>query len=186
MEEFRSGGHRQESSEPEDRIEIDSGQWWWVKKDGRWRAELFPPTDFTPEGSADTDKRMADLSQMMQELRERHERTGIKNEGFLRDHPRYKELFIKWAIRRVRLSGFNYGRYSGDVSDRGYLLDTGGTETSEKITHLVRNAREWIDEYVGFELELSEGFVDITNDYERREETEEYPHNEGWYNEDQY
>jgi len=185
MEKFGAGRRWNHIDEPEDRIEIDRGEWDWVKEHGSWKPKLLPPIErsWTPEGHKEQERRTEIFLDLLDDLREISERS--KNHGFLRDHPRYKELLIKWAMRHLRTRGFNVGKYSGSISDRGYLLDNEGLETSEKLTYLVRNAREWIDEKIEFELQLSEGFVDITHDYEKREKEELYPRNEGWYNEDQ-
>lgn len=187
MEKYRGGKGREHESEPEDRIEIDKGEWWWVSKGGRWQTELLQDPPRTPEGYKERDRRDAEVIRMMRELREQTERHGAHNEGFLRDHPRYEELFVKWAIRYLRnKKGFNVSKYNGQVSNDGYLLDNDGRETSDKLTDLVRSARDWIDDFIACELQVSEEFVDITHDYEKREQLDIYPANDGWYNRDQW
>ena len=168
------------------KIEKDDGDWCYEKKDGRWQIVLLPklpPLDSA--GYPERERRTDNVHKMLTETAEQwklNDDTIEHNEGFLRDHPLYRDLFTKWAMRYLRQRGFDKSKYSGQIDDaEGNLLDNRGRYSKAWLVNEVADAREWVDEYVALELRISEGFVDITDDYERREELGIEPvHDEWW------
>lgn len=104
----------------------------------------------------------------------------------MRDQERYHELFIKWAIRYLRLKGLDKSKYSGKVGGvEGSLLGPDGRSSGKRLVNVVANGREWIDEMIATELRISEGFFDITYDEERQEELGIEPELWEWWAQDE-
>ena len=170
----------------ESRIEKDNGDWCYEKKNGRWQTMLLPKLPLLdPAGYPERERRTDNVHQMLIDTAEQwklNDSSVKPNEGFLRDHPLYHDLFIKWAMRYLHQEGFDKSKYSGRIDDaEGNLLDNRGRYSKAWLVNEVANAREWVDEYVALELRISEGFVDITHDYERREELGIEPEHSGWW-----
>ena len=174
---------------PDDSVEStyvkDKGEWNWVKKNGRWQPQLLPESRlFSPERDREIEQRTSDFVALVRETDEQWKESdaGHKNEGFLRDHPRYRGLYLKWALRYLRHRGFDKRKYIDKIDDtEGQLLRTNGRHSGYWLLNETANGREWIDDFVKCELRTSEGFVDITHDYERREELGVEPENSGWW-----
>lgn len=168
------------------KVEEGRGDWCWVKKDEKWEAELLPvlPTF----DHAERERRGANHLQMLHETAAQwklDDRTVEQNEGFLRNHPRYHGLFLKWVTRYLQMKGFDKEKFSGKFDDDGQMLRPDGKVAGRYLPNVIANGREWIDENIETELRISEGFVDITHDYPRREKLGIEPKNVGWWTQDE-
>lgn len=188
MDRFTRDVHQSDSSES--RIERDDFEWCYEKRDGRWQQVSLPNLGYLdPNNYEEKDRRLRNTRTMLKDTAAqwRLNDTEVKhNEGFLRDHPRYHELFEKWAMRYLRQKGFDRGKFSGRIDEsEGNLLDIKGKWSRTWLVNAIANGREWIDENAEMELRISEGFVDITHNYERREELGVEPEHQGWWTHDE-
>lgn len=187
MERFdRYGGHL----ESVENIEKDDVDWVYEKVGGKWEIVSLPTLgSFDSSVYDEKQRRIRNFMSMMEDMKAQWKLDDPDvphNEGFLRDHPRYSELFKKWAMRYLRRKGFDKSQYSGQIDeDEGNLLRPDGRWSKTWLVNAVANNREWIDEYVEMELLISEGFVDITHEYEKREQLGIEPKNEGWWTMDE-
>mgnify|MGYP006893391638 CR=1 FL=1 len=175
---------------PEPNIERDTSEWCYEKKDGRW--QQVPLSDLgylDPATFPEKDRRRKNFMRMHEETAEQwklNDESIAHNEGFLRDHPRYHDLFIKWAMRYLLRSGLDKNKYSGKIDeDEGNLLQSDGRRSKKWLVNVVANGREWIDENIEMELRITEGFVDITHDYEKLEKLGIEPEHYGWWTQDE-
>jgi len=189
MERF---GGRHDFETTESKIEFDNVDWVYEKKDGRW--QLLPERKIQiiaiGDDMKEQQRRRDNFMRMYEETAKQWElddSTVEHNEGYLREHPRYKDLFEKWAMRWLRLRGFDTSKYNGKIhQDEGQLEDLNGRPTRTWLVNAVANGREIIDEWIEMELRISEGFMDITHNEERRAELGlEEPEYGGWWTADE-
>lgn len=161
------------------------GEWIISKEGGKWKPQLLPIVPlFTQEGQEERERRGKSLLEFMHETNEKWKESDSehRNEGFLRDHPRYHELYVKWALRWLRNNGFDKRKFIDEIDEEeGQLLRMDGRRSGYWLTNETANGREWIDEFIAFELRYFEGFVDITHDRERKEKLGIEPGHRGWW-----
>ena len=175
-----------------EKMPTEKTEWWYEKVGGEWTQVPLPELPYGPfstEVHAEQERRRRNLVQMMQDTAAHWHLndSGVEhNEGILRDHPRYRELYIEWATRYLKMKG-GYPNWSGEIDDmEGRLLDERGKPIGKWLNNEVAGAgREWVDEHCAMELRIQEGFVDITNDLERREELNLDPTYNGWWTHDE-
>ncbi len=188
MEKFKNHDEDQENEEP--RIIKEDGDWCYEKKDGRWQLVRLPELNpFDKNTYEETHRRTQNFLKMMDETEEEwklKDESVPHNEGILRNHPRYHDLFIKWAMTWLRRKGFDISKYSGKIDeDEGNLLRPDGRRSSVWLVNAVANGREWIDENAGIELRITEGFIDLTHNEERQKELGIELEYDGWWTMDE-
>ena len=176
---------RQQKEAP--RQEVD---WVYKKIEGRWHIVPVPAHSFFAPGSdKEAEERAKNTQQMLRETADQwklDDPTVPHNEGILRDHPLYHDLFITWAKRYLEMKHFDLRPYSGRIDEsEGNLLLPDGRFSNTWLTNVVARGREWIDENIEMELRIAEGFVDITHDEERQQQLGIEPQNEGWWAHDE-
>ncbi|HQT82760.1 MAG TPA: hypothetical protein PLW99_01255 [Candidatus Paceibacterota bacterium] len=187
MERFRAGG---ESNPGQHELTEGRGDWCYEKVDGRWQQVLLPRlTPLDIRNAPERERRDANFLEMMRDTRTQwnlDDSTVKHNEGVLRDHPRYRELFEKWAMRYLKMKSNGPLEFSGKIDeDEGRLFGADGRLTKKWLVNIVANGREWIDENIEMELRTTEGFVNISGDEERMQELGIEPEYDGWWTHDE-
>ncbi len=182
--------NRFESNSPQRETAPKEFEWVYEKSGGEWRAVRAPKVvAFSQGGVEEKDRRANNTLKMLRDMEEKwqlNDPAVEHNEGILRDHPFYHDLFIKWAQRYLEMKHFDTSEFSGRLDEgEGNLLLPNGRFSKVWLTNVVANGREWVDEQVANELLISQGFLDITNNHERQEELGIEPENDGWWTQDE-
>jgi len=141
-------------------------RWTWRGPKGAWREVRVKDTlGFDPASLAEREKEREEETQLWDDVHAFWK--GKEVEGILRDHPQYNVLFKKYAKRYLRDSGS-----SKEEAEETLELDR------YSLRNAVARGRDWIDESIREELQVMEGFIDITNDPDRQEELGIFPQSE--------
>lgn len=187
MESFKNRGLENR----ENNVEREDGEWCYEKENRKWELVLLPKLPlFDSSLYAERNRRMDNTQRMLEETEEQwklKDASVSHNEGILRDHPQYHDLYLKWAMRYLlNKQGLDKSKHSGRIDDfEGNLLRPDGKFSNKWLNNEVANGREWIDENCAMELRISEGFIDITYNDERQAELGIERSYSGWWTHDE-